>query len=175
MKLYTCWDCNGSGKKAHYANVAEGVCFTCKGTGLTNKPTEADPYADVCGKCNSTVCVCEPTYCEGCGALPCHCENKKEKVESQVKTVEGWQLVDWTLEVITTHGFEFSEEEFAMTTTNFITKFAERANINEERARVIANSLKKHGYLVTFKEDNATATLCTTTPRVDYLLKKHHS
>lgn len=34
---YTCWDCGGSGNKPYYHMVDNGVCYTCKGTGKTNR------------------------------------------------------------------------------------------------------------------------------------------
>lgn len=37
MKKYNCWDCLGSGKKSYYHMIDNGICYTCGGTGLTNK------------------------------------------------------------------------------------------------------------------------------------------
>lgn len=73
--MFKCWDCGGSGIKSYYAHVHDGVCFTCKGSGITNKPTQANPYDEYCGMCNSQVCMCEPQasdYCEEHGLLGCN-------------------------------------------------------------------------------------------------------
>lgn len=35
--MYKCWDCLGSGKKEYYNQIDKGICYTCKGTGKTNK------------------------------------------------------------------------------------------------------------------------------------------
>jgi uncharacterized coiled-coil DUF342 family protein len=37
MKKYSCWDCLGSGKKSYYHMIDNGTCYTCGGTGFTNK------------------------------------------------------------------------------------------------------------------------------------------
>lgn len=78
MKLYECWDCGGSGVKAHYYNVKNGVCFTCNGSGKTNKIPSATDFteADYLG-------TRYKEFCDDCGAMPCHCEQqtKNEKVE----------------------------------------------------------------------------------------------
>lgn len=33
-KAVECWDCGGSGYKPYYHKIDNGVCYTCKGTGV---------------------------------------------------------------------------------------------------------------------------------------------
>lgn len=71
--MYECWDCGGTGVKQHYAMIKNGVCFTCHGTGKTNKIPSAIDYHEPKAS----------DYCEAHGLLGCNeCENKtNEKVE----------------------------------------------------------------------------------------------
>lgn len=67
--MFTCWDCGGSGKKDVYHHIDKGVCYTCKGTGLTNEQSNQldsqEPKAS--------------DYCETHGLLGCNvCKNKEE-------------------------------------------------------------------------------------------------
>lgn len=36
-----CYKCGGSGKLPHYAHIGDGVCFQCKGAGITSSKKQA--------------------------------------------------------------------------------------------------------------------------------------
>jgi seryl-tRNA synthetase len=38
--MFICWDCGGSGNKPHYSRIDGGRCYTCEGTGKTNRFTD---------------------------------------------------------------------------------------------------------------------------------------
>ena len=46
MKTTTCLKCSGQKRLYRYANIAEGICFACNGTGVTKSNAGAAMFDD---------------------------------------------------------------------------------------------------------------------------------